>query len=206
MDPATLSLIGMGAASASSFLGQERTNRANVKLARENRDWQERMSGSAYQRAMLDLEKAGLNPLLAVGAQATTPGGNVAQVENSAGKGVSSALEAQRISREFASMESTIALQDAQAQLLTVNAAKAANELVKSDIDPRVLIGKFVKPITDSVPNVKGLSDTVVGSAKAIRDHKPEDRKGGLAYKTKDAIDALGRKARKYYASKTRRG
>ena len=51
----------------------------NSAEAEKTREWQERMSNTAYQRAVTDLEKSGLNKWLAVtggnGASASTPSG-----------------------------------------------------------------------------------------------------------------------------------
>jgi len=75
------------------FLGQQDTNQTNQDIANSanaasaqqaqmNRDFQERLSNSAYQRQVTDMSAAGLNPMLAYmkGGGASSPAGNVANV------------------------------------------------------------------------------------------------------------------------------
>ena len=64
------------------------TNQFNAQQAQAQRDWQERMSNTQYQRAVDDMRAAGLNPALAYqqgGAgtpSGSTASGQVARLEN----------------------------------------------------------------------------------------------------------------------------
>lgn len=88
-DMALGTIIGGIASAAGSWLGSRYSAKKQYQLAKEerqwrekqaqiSRDWQERMSSTAYQRAAGDLEAAGLNRILALGSPASTPAGAMA--------------------------------------------------------------------------------------------------------------------------------
>jgi len=100
------SALGNLAIGAISSAGQWRANYENRKLAREQMAFQERMSGTAYQRAVADMRLAGINPMLAyMQGGASSPGGATAHMEDVVGPAVSTAMGAKRLASELKLMD-----------------------------------------------------------------------------------------------------
>lgn len=102
---------------------QKELRAEQINEAQKNRDFQERLSSTAYQRQVKDLAAAGLNPIIAAGGTgASTPGGSVANtsgVQDDSMKLVMTALQiaGSVASRSISSMANASAIMNRPAPI-----------------------------------------------------------------------------------------
>ena len=133
----------VGAAIGSALDGQSaqrEANRTNQEQAQLNRDFQERMSSTAYQRAVVDMEAAGLNPMLAYSqGGASTPGGTpTAAAQSEVGAGMSNASSLMQVMTGLQGMQQS----RAQTDLLQAQAARTRAETVDNAVHTAIALNQ----------------------------------------------------------------
>lgn len=125
--------IGALIGGALGFLGGERQNKANEDISSAQMAFQERMSNTSYQRAVSDMQAAGLNPMLAYSqGGASTPGGAGLPMGNSIAAGVSGAqafLQNENLEKQNEQIEASTDKTRAEADLTRAQIPAVAQQI-----------------------------------------------------------------------------
>jgi len=164
------------------FIGQQQTNQKNwdiaqaanqasAEQAQRRMDFQERMRSTQYQTAIEDMQKAGLNPMLAYSqGGAGTPSGAMGQVSTAkVGNAIGSALQGYQA---MAMNNADLDLKDATTKGTTAQTIKTEADTIKTAAD----IGYILENTKLNQQQQKNLTEALAKITQEIANLRASER------------------------------